>query len=217
MESYSKRMPSSVKLPKLKRLRDEKLLLIEDAAIAGRHSSCDISLADEQGASRKHARFSVDEDKVTISDLGSLNGTLVNGTEIDGPHILQDGDIVIFDTDKYLLLVPQRLSGTSTPTSASTADTVIADKAERANPSSIKPAIKIIADTPAPKPTEQAHSNTVEYLNSLPTPDMKRPVRMPDSTPTASSRKNWMKHVLAATALAIILYAVYHLGARSAL
>ncbi len=210
-------MPSHVQLPKLRRLRDEKLLLIKDAAIAGRHSSCDISLADEQGASRKHARFSVDDKQITISDLGSLNGTLVNGIEIDGPQTLHDGDIIIFDTDKYLLLAPPRASKVSTPAAASTANTVIADKAERADPSSIKPAIKIIADTPPPDPTEQAHSNTVEYLNSLPKPDMKRPVGMPVNTPSGGARKNWMKNVLAAIAIAIVLYTVYLIGARSAL
>jgi pSer/pThr/pTyr-binding forkhead associated (FHA) protein len=210
-------MPSRVNLPKLKRLRDDRLLVINDAAIAGRHSSCDISLAHEQGASRKHARFNVRSHEITISDLGSLNGTLVNGTEIDGTHTLQDGDIIAFDTDKYLLLFPQQRHSASAQSNASTADTVIADKNERADPSSIKPAIKIITDKPLPQPTEQAHNNTMEYLNSLPDPDMKRPVGMPETRTPSATRKIWTISVLAAMFLAIVLYAVYHLGARSVL
>ena len=29
-----------------------------------------------------------------IEDLGSTNGTLVNGTRIDGEQVLQDGDVI---------------------------------------------------------------------------------------------------------------------------
>lgn len=40
--------------------------------------------------SRRHARFSVTEDGVIIEDLGSTNGTFVNGTRTEGPVLVTD-------------------------------------------------------------------------------------------------------------------------------
>jgi len=59
----------------------------------GRHSSNDISIADT-GVSRDHARLQLADAAYTIEDLGSTNGTFVNGVLITGPHPLADGDIV---------------------------------------------------------------------------------------------------------------------------
>ena len=39
----------------------------------------------EGGVSRKHARFFVDGGKVVVEDLGSANGTYVDGERIEGP------------------------------------------------------------------------------------------------------------------------------------
>src|SRR6185503_8816560 len=44
--------------------------------------------------SRKHATLLVEGDTVTISDLGSHNGTRVNGATIAGPRVLEPGDTV---------------------------------------------------------------------------------------------------------------------------
>jgi two-component system, cell cycle response regulator len=46
------------------------------------------------GISRQHARLEVEGSRVTLQDLGSANGTLVNEESIDGPTVLQDGDLV---------------------------------------------------------------------------------------------------------------------------
>jgi FHA domain len=50
----------------------------------------------EQGVSRMHAMVSVKEDRITITDLGSANGTWVNGDRVS-PHtarVLNHGDLV---------------------------------------------------------------------------------------------------------------------------
>ena len=44
--------------------------------------------------SRQHALLRVDGDRVRIEDLGSTNGTKVNGLRIQGEQMLADGDIV---------------------------------------------------------------------------------------------------------------------------
>ena len=47
----------------------------------GRDPSCDICFEDEQ-VSRQHARLVVEEDRIFIEDLGSRNGTFVNGQAV---------------------------------------------------------------------------------------------------------------------------------------
>jgi DNA-binding winged helix-turn-helix (wHTH) protein len=43
-------------------------------------------------ASRRHARIVVGDDRAVLEDLGSKNGTFLNGARVDGPTPLQDGD-----------------------------------------------------------------------------------------------------------------------------
>lgn len=57
----------------------------------GRSTDCDISLPDRQ-VSRFHARVSWRGDTYQVEDLGSKNGTHVNGQEVREPALLQDGD-----------------------------------------------------------------------------------------------------------------------------
>ncbi|HXV98965.1 MAG TPA: FHA domain-containing protein, partial [Anaerolineae bacterium] len=59
----------------------------------GRGSDNDITLDDTQ-VSRNHARLIRQGDEVIIEDLGSTNGTLVNGKPIIGQHVLQPADII---------------------------------------------------------------------------------------------------------------------------
>jgi hypothetical protein len=49
---------------------------------------------DDPGVSRRHALLRVDGDVVTIEDLGSLNGTFVNGTRLEGAVPLANGDVI---------------------------------------------------------------------------------------------------------------------------
>ena len=46
--------------------------------------------------SRQHARFDLDGDKLTIEDLGSANGTWVNGKLIHAKHELRNEDELRF-------------------------------------------------------------------------------------------------------------------------
>jgi pSer/pThr/pTyr-binding forkhead associated (FHA) protein len=52
----------------------------------------------EKGVSRIHAAFVRHESSVTILDLGSANGTSVNGKRLPSnqPRVLQDGDEIMF-------------------------------------------------------------------------------------------------------------------------
>lgn len=59
--------------------------------VAGRAPDTDIHLPDTFVSSR-HARVEARPDGVLVEDLGSTNGTFVNGTEIEGTVLMGPGD-----------------------------------------------------------------------------------------------------------------------------
>lgn len=72
-------------------------MIPDDAVEAGRDESCGIAFVGEDSISRKHARLIRTEDGQTmLEDLGSTNGTFVNGVKIAQPTKLQPGDTVQF-------------------------------------------------------------------------------------------------------------------------
>lgn len=60
--------------------------------VVGRGSDCDLQLLD-QGVSRRHLDVQYDGVRATVYDLGSTNGTTVNGHEV-GSHVLRHGDVL---------------------------------------------------------------------------------------------------------------------------
>ena len=64
-----------------------------DSLVLGRASSSDLVLED-RFLSRHHSRVFRDGDRILIEDLGSRNGTLVNGRPISAPTPLAPGDVV---------------------------------------------------------------------------------------------------------------------------
>ncbi len=69
----------------------QRWVIDQDTFTIGRASDCDITLSDRQ-VSRHHAQIERDEDGYLLRDLGSKNGTYVNGEELREPYCLKDGD-----------------------------------------------------------------------------------------------------------------------------
>jgi serine phosphatase RsbU (regulator of sigma subunit) len=64
-----------------------------DSVVIGRSTSADVSIAD-RFLSRRHARLYREGDDWLVEDLGSRNGTLVNGAKISGPTVVGPGDVI---------------------------------------------------------------------------------------------------------------------------
>lgn len=68
----------------------ERVLRLETAVVLGRAPDCGLRF-DRDGVSRHHARFEPLLEGWRVTDLGSTNGTLLNGRRI-GAEPLRDGD-----------------------------------------------------------------------------------------------------------------------------
>jgi pSer/pThr/pTyr-binding forkhead associated (FHA) protein len=66
----------------------------------GRGGQNDIALPHDDYVSARHARFEPRQDGVWIQDLGSTNGTYLNGARLEQPRRLTPGDVVrVGETD----------------------------------------------------------------------------------------------------------------------
>jgi hypothetical protein len=66
----------------------------------GRGRQNDIAIGTDEYASARHARFEPRQDGVWVQDLGSTNGTYLNGARLDRPRRLTQGDVVrVGETD----------------------------------------------------------------------------------------------------------------------
>src|SRR5271156_5919 len=68
----------------------------EKQIVVGRSSDLDMVLVEDM-VSRKHARIAMQQDQIWIEDLGSTNGTFVNGEKIKRAR-LKEGDRVLIGT-----------------------------------------------------------------------------------------------------------------------
>ncbi len=73
-----------------------------DQLMIGRDSSNSVAISDAE-VSRRHARLTFQGGKYVIEDLGSTNGTFVNGQRLAGPHVLKPGDVVAFGEQIVLM------------------------------------------------------------------------------------------------------------------
>ena len=66
----------------------------------GRGGNNDVPLASDEFASSRHARFEARRDGVYVEDIGSTNGTFVNGIRLTRDRRLAPGDVVrVGETD----------------------------------------------------------------------------------------------------------------------
>jgi DNA-binding response OmpR family regulator len=74
-------------------LQGTRWVLEKAETVIGRTADCEIVVPSRQ-VSRRHARLLRTESGFVVEDLGSKNGTHLNGHRIDRPRLLQDGDVL---------------------------------------------------------------------------------------------------------------------------
>lgn len=82
--------------------------------VIGRHHECDISIPSEE-ISRRHAQVRPTADGLLVEDLGSSNGTFINGQRMQS-GLLKNGDELRLDAIRFMLVVPgQEIHKVSAP------------------------------------------------------------------------------------------------------
>jgi pSer/pThr/pTyr-binding forkhead associated (FHA) protein/predicted Ser/Thr protein kinase len=111
------------------------LTVADEELLIGRQAPGEGKLGNDIEISRRHARVSREADgQFLIEDLGSTNGTFVNGDRITAAHVLQAGDQLEMGDTKLVVEVPQAPS-----------DRVIA-------PGGAPPAVTTFAEIPSDLP-----------------------------------------------------------------
>jgi len=88
-----------------------------ESLVIGRAAGCDLALADPF-LSRQHSRFFRRGERLFVEDLGSRNGTQVNGRPVHGPTELAPGDAVQISGSVLTLVPPGGPAASGAPAGA---------------------------------------------------------------------------------------------------
>ncbi|MEE1621465.1 FhaA domain-containing protein [Zafaria sp. Z1313] len=92
-------------------LGGQRYALNSDSVVLGRSSDADIPVEDP-GVSRRHLEIRSERGRAWAVDLGSTNGSYVNGQKVDGREELFDGSVIAMGRTRITFrLLPQRSGG----------------------------------------------------------------------------------------------------------
>jgi predicted component of type VI protein secretion system len=128
------------------------LELNEGTFAVGRNASCQLSL-DDPLVSRRHAIFELAGGAVTIEDLNSRNGVIVNGHRIEAKVSLNVGDRILIGSQELTLLAAR--DGAANVTGGGVGKMTL-PKMKVSTPSSAFPAISSIDSDPEPSMVRRA-------------------------------------------------------------
>jgi pSer/pThr/pTyr-binding forkhead associated (FHA) protein len=165
-----------------------KVFALENIDITiGRDIANDIVINDAE-VSRKHARLFVQGDQFFLEDLGSTNGTFVDGQRIAGPHALQSGDSVqmgenvivtyeasTYDPDATAVMSSREAADTMAPPPPEPESMFEEEPEVPAEPPMAEPVAPAVPPTPEPEPMPAVDLNATmadEPAYSPPAPAM---------------------------------------------
>lgn len=123
---------------------------IKPQTVLGRDGGCDITIAGTH-LSRRHAELNLRGNRLFVRDLGSANGTFLNGRQITEAEV-RSGDELRFD------VLPFRVEGPVNPQGAS------------ANATIVRPALKTVRQKATAKPLRKATDKPIPRAAVEPEP-----------------------------------------------
>ena len=131
--------------------------IMKKEIIIGRDPNSDVLINDAE-ISRHHATIKFLPEGFVIEDLGSTNGTVINGQRLMGPHVLHPGEII--NLGEHISLVFDRQVSFDP-------DATMVSPVSAAPPSPIK-AHPPVYSTPAPKTYTQFEEDDTGNSNQIP-------------------------------------------------
>jgi pSer/pThr/pTyr-binding forkhead associated (FHA) protein len=175
--------------------------LTEGTLTMGREAYNDVVLIDPE-ASRRHAQISFQSGRYVVEDLGSTNGTYVNGRQIASPTVLSRGDVIeVGDMARIVFQGP----------GAKVAETMMrAPSAGRDETIAMPEDLATFAEKmPPPAPP----AGRVAALESTPPPPAPQaPMAMP-RTPAAAKEGGSGRRTLAIVAIVLVVLLIVCVGA----
>ena len=139
------------------------LKLIDGVTTIGRHDECQLRIKSSQ-VSRKHCELFEKKGLLLVKDLGSSNGTLVNGKRIQGQKVLEAGDeLTIGPVHLRVSKVGADAAATAGKTTGSPGDTAVTVPVA---PTGESDDFTIAFDDPTEEPEAAAVAPTVPAPNS---------------------------------------------------
>jgi predicted component of type VI protein secretion system len=143
-----------------------------EADVTVGREGCDVVLADPE-VSRRHAALRRTADGAAVEDLGSTNGTFVNGEKVTGLRPLNDGDVVSFGNTEWVLRTAAAAAAIGSPQVTAARSVPVEPPAPPA-PEPAPPAPEPVAPAPPAAPA------AAERRGDVPAP--------PEITPSAIHR-----------------------------
>lgn len=94
-------------------LGEREIALPHGEHVLGRSKEAAV-FVDDVGVSRQHARITIGEQGATLEDLGSKNGTMLNGHAIDARTPLADGAVIVLGATALKFCVFRAVGSTET-------------------------------------------------------------------------------------------------------
>jgi pSer/pThr/pTyr-binding forkhead associated (FHA) protein len=73
------------------RSASQMIKLAAGSTVVGRNAECQLRIGSTQ-VSRRHCELTLENGRLSVQDLGSSNGTFVNGKKLEAPAVLKPGD-----------------------------------------------------------------------------------------------------------------------------
>ncbi|MEM8945475.1 MAG: FHA domain-containing protein [Planctomycetota bacterium] len=136
-----------------------KIAVKKNEFLVGRSQECHLC-AGSSSVSRRHCVITRKDAVVSIRDLGSRNGTVVNGKKTSGEVELSSGDEIGIGTLKLLLTITHGINNLKRPKVKSVAEAVERTVATGDSTVGEDDITKWLHDAPGPPPSSQVMSET---------------------------------------------------------